>query len=397
MKSPMNRRRLLASLPVAALGFGAGRPVLADMFDSSQSMDSFDSQIDKEFEAFDQEMDARFARMDQAITEGFQEMEQDLRQTWGQATKLPSRKTWVGYTRDRRERVIVDYEAGTVTVERQGTTDKQALSDSLSRTLSASSRDLDQQDVVGQHVAKKAQNAAQEAVSKEGRSKNDASNELGRLVDPKAEPSYTRETVTGSDGQPREVGRVTVKMLPEHETLSAKRIAPVVRRYAESYGVSPSLILAVTKNESSFNPRAQSHVPAFGLMQLVPSSGGRDAFKLVAGADRAPSPDYLFQPNQNIELGTAYLHILTQRYLAAIDDPVSREYCAIAAYNTGAGNVARTFVGTTSVSAAARRINRMSAQTVYSRLKRGLPYEETRVYLARVVRDRETYRGFDAG
>ena len=84
-------------------------------------------------------------------------------------------------------------------------------------------------------------------------------------------------------------------------------------------------------------------------------------------------------------MGTAYLYILYNRYLQEITDPTSRMYCAIAAYNTGAGNVARAFTGTTSVSRAAQAINRMSPQQVYTHLVQRLPHQETRDYLQRVT------------
>src|SRR5690606_40897703 len=47
--------------------------------------------------------------------------------------------------------------------------------------------------------------------------------------------------------------------------------------------------------------------------------------------------------DDNIKFGSAYLSILDSTYLAGIKHPTSRLYCAIAAYNTGAGNVASVF------------------------------------------------------
>ncbi len=45
---------------------------------------------------------------------------------------------------------------------------------------------------------------------------------------------------------------------------------------SEASGVSPVLLLAVIRTESSFNPNAQSSVPARGLMQLT-----QDTFEWV--------------------------------------------------------------------------------------------------------------------
>ena len=111
----------------------------------------------------------------------------------------------------------------------------------------------------------------------------------------------------------------------------------------EQYRISPSLVFAVIRTESNFNPYAVSSAPAYGLMQLVPTSGGREAYRKAKGQDVAPSRDYLFDPANNVELGTAYLNVLMFNQLEAVEHNVSREYCVIAAYNTGPSNVFRTF------------------------------------------------------
>jgi membrane-bound lytic murein transglycosylase C len=59
-------------------------------------------------------------------------------------------------------------------------------------------------------------------------------------------------------------------------------------------------------------------------------------------------------------------------------------YCAICAYNTGAGNVAKVFVGSTNINKASSLINKMSPNEVYRNLLTKLPYLETRKYLKKV-------------
>ncbi len=58
----------------------------------------------------------------------------------------------------------------------------------------------------------------------------------------------------------------------------------------------------------------------------------------------------------------------------------------IAAYNTGAGNVARAFNKdrSTNINKAAIVINSMSSQQVYDRLVKNLPYDETKNYYKKV-------------
>ena len=84
-------------------------------------------------------------------------------------------------------------------------------------------------------------------------------------------------------------------------------------------------------------------------------------------------------------------------YLRLVENPYSRFYCAIAAYNTGVGNLAKTFSGTTSLKSAARRINLMSEQEVYDFLIDELPAQETRDYLVKVLDRVESYKHLDVG
>jgi len=70
-------------------------------------------------------------------------------------------------------------------------------------------------------------------------------------------------------------------------------------------------------------------------------------------------------------------------------------FCAIAAYNTGAGNVARAFTSTRSVNQAAPVINDMSPDEVYARLRQDLPYEETRNYIKKVTERMPQYSAWN--
>ncbi len=146
------------------------------------------------------------------------------------------------------------------------------------------------------------------------------------------------------------------------------------------------MIFALIEAESAFNPLAKSHIPAYGLMQIVPQSAGQDASALIHGKATLLSPSYLYNSKKNIEMGVAYIYILYYRYLKSIDDPVSRLYCTIAAYNTGAGNVAKAFTSGRNIKKAAKTINQMSSDDVYHHLIKHLPYAETRNYLKKVNR-----------
>jgi membrane-bound lytic murein transglycosylase C len=185
---------------------------------------------------------------------------------------------------------------------------------------------------------------------------------------------------------------VKIAMVANFQNKQAEKYRPIVSKYAAQHKVSESLIFAVIRTESNFNPFAVSAAPAYGMMQLVPSSGGREAFRQVKGRDEMPSREYLFDAENNIELGTAYLATLTYKQLDYVTNVTSREYCVISAYNSGPANVLKAF--SKDRVAAVNGINGLEPPAVYEKLRQNLPYEETREYLARVVGFRKQFLSF---
>ena len=65
---------------------------------------------------------------------------------------------------------------------------------------------------------------------------------------------------------------------------------------ARRYNLEPELIYAIIETESSFNPYAVSHANAYGLMQVVASTAGRDVFERVRKIPGQPTSQQLFDP-----------------------------------------------------------------------------------------------------
>jgi len=151
------------------------------------------------------------------------------------------------------------------------------------------------------------------------------------------------------------------------------------------------------ETESSFNPRATSPIPAFGLMQVVPKTAGIDAYRHVYGEKKVVSAEFLYDELNNIMMGTAYFNLLDNRYLRDISNGESRFYCAVASYNTGVGNLAKTFTGEKNIRAAANVINAMEPNEVYEFLIENLPALETQNYLRKIVKRAEKYKIFNEG
>ncbi|MFA0627770.1 transglycosylase SLT domain-containing protein [Vibrio sp. 10N.222.49.A3] len=207
-------------------------------------------------------------------------------------------------------------------------------------------------------------------------------------VTPKTQAVKPKPTsdIVSVPSQSKKVVSYKVK-LPENSLKSrASKYTPLAEKESKNWEIDAALIMAIMHSESAFRPDAKSHVPAFGLMQVVPTSAGHDVNKQVRNIDAPMKASDLYQPVINVETGTAYLDILNSKYLRKIENDQSRLYCMIAAYNTGAGNVARAFNKdhSTSIGKASKVINQMTPEQVYNQLVAKLPYDETKNYLKKV-------------
>ncbi len=182
---------------------------------------------------------------------------------------------------------------------------------------------------------------------------------------------------------------VDIQLVPNHLDQRARKFMPLIRQAANKYRIEESLILAIMQTESSFNPYAVSRSDALGLMQIMQRTAGRDVFK-QQGRSGQPSRSYLFDPANNIDMGTAYLSILQNVYLGGIQNPTSRRYAVITSYNGGAGSVLRVF--SSDKNRAVEIINNMSPGDVYNTLISKHPAAESRNYLKKVNGTQKTYR-----
>jgi soluble lytic murein transglycosylase-like protein len=105
-------------------------------------------------------------------------------------------------------------------------------------------------------------------------------------------------------------------------TLKDPQLEALIQKYAQVYGVDPSLVRAVMRHESGFKATAVSPKGAQGLMQLMPGTAALMGVK---------NP---FDPEQNIAGGVGYLRHCLDRFQHNVP-------LAVAAYNAGPESVAR--------------------------------------------------------
>ncbi|HAQ62565.1 TPA: hypothetical protein DCR49_11335 [Candidatus Delongbacteria bacterium] len=171
------------------------------------------------------------------------------------------------------------------------------------------------------------------------------------FIKEKLKDNVTKEVVVGEDGKARTKYTVTLEMVPNSVQKRAENYLDMVQKYSEKNGLDPSLVLALIHTESAFNPKAFSRRPdgtpmACGLMQIIPSQAGRDAHKALFGSDKIVESDYLFDPENNLNMGTWYLKNLTKwwnnyekKNFGKISSVEKNEFYAISSYNQGMGTI----------------------------------------------------------
>lgn len=131
-------------------------------------------------------------------------------------------------------------------------------------------------------------------------------------------------------------------------------------RWASHYEVDSSLLMAIARRESAFNPHARSPVGARGLMQMMPATA-----RQVAKEKDYPlaDTDALMQHDVNIPLASYYVRSLNDKYQGNL-------IAVLAGYNAGPHKVDRWLE---------------TAPATYDQFIESIPYRETREYVKAVL------------
>ncbi|MBS1446523.1 MAG: DUF3393 domain-containing protein [Odoribacter sp.] len=344
---------------------------------------------------------AEYEKYVKAEQEAYAAFKKQVEKEWGKGNAVEStNKDWVEYSDDHKSRTVVDFEKGEAKIEIivggnevQDTGElKRKLEEEVTRLMEnrGTSKDYDTEYEKRRQLSEEPVLAGQVETPEGGKISKENLPEAVKEIVEKGEPKI--EKIKGEDGEEREVVVFSLSLAPDHIRVRAKRYETEVENFCRKYSFDPALVYAVIHTESYFNPKAKSYVPAYGLMQIVPHYAGKDAYRYVYGKDKRPTANYLYEPHNNVELGTAYLHLLYTRSFQQVKDSKSRMLCVIAAYNTGAGNVSRAFTGNTRLSNAISKINSYSYEDLYAYLSKRLPAQETRDYIRKVTERMQQYK-----
>ena len=133
----------------------------------------------------------------------------------------------------------------------------------------------------------------------------------------------------------------------EQSRMKKKALIRMLIEVADEYDLEPALVVAVATQESMLDPKAQSHMGALGLMQLMPATARHFGVKNI------------FDPRQNARGGARYIRFLLSEFNGVVE-------LALAAYNVGTAPV-------------------QEYQAVP-------PFQQTQTFVSRVLQLRDHYR-----
>lgn len=344
--------------------------------------------------------EAKWEELEQRKEQTWKEMEAKVLRKW-QNFVHSTQKDWVAYSSGLDTRSRVDFKEGAIVVETlvplSDPDPRKTAAENIAKQIRMLVEDRDmgsektlQDQVVtkggepvgtenldvflSEEVLPKVRPAAQETAPSEPVAKVGPVH--GVEAKPTPEPAREPEPVKSRDGVERQTYQVRIQLVPKHLRIRAEKYLPVVKKNAERFDLKPQLILAVIHTESYFNPRAVSSCSAIGMMQIIPRFAGKDAYGLLYPGDDVPTVDYLYEPENNIELGSAYLHLLCYRYFRDIQGEGKNRYVAVCGYNWGPTAMRSKVVSR-------HPLNEMEEEAVFALLQEETP-AETRDYLQKV-------------
>jgi len=144
--------------------------------------------------------------------------------------------------------------------------------------------------------------------------------------------------------------------------------AAPLEKHAASHGLDPHLVAGLVRQESEFDPNVVSRAKAYGLTQVLPSTGRELYQRLKLGTFRT---SLLTDPAVNLQLGTFYLKQLNTSLQGNWEH-------TLAAYNAGKS-----------------RVDRWKTWHQYrepAEFVECIPFNETREYVQVVLRNADIYR-----
>ncbi|MFC1856621.1 murein transglycosylase domain-containing protein [Thermodesulfobacteriota bacterium] len=325
-------------------------------------------------------MEQKWAAVKTEQEEKWAQLKAEVERKW-QTFVHSTRKDWVAYDPDKDTRSKVDFKQGKVVFEViVPEDDPDAIEKVKTKIKKQADEVFRQKDIADKEILEN------QVLTREGEKVTPANLEDFIKKEVLSEITPAPQSFESKDGITRRRYKVEIDMIPNHLRVRAGKYLPEINSNAIRFNIKPELVLAVIHTESYFNPLALSSSNAVGMMQIIPRFAGREAYKKVYGVDQVLTHEYLYNPRNNIELGSAYLSLLMYTHFRDIQGDIKNRYISICGYNWGPTAMRKNIVNRYPIS-------KMSDEQVYSLLRQKTP-KETRNYIKRVIERMPLYGSF---
>src|ERR1700677_1165240 len=202
-------------------------------------------------------MEADLVVLQHKVAAAYSLLKTNVQKRWGQNdTKVANRTVYVKYTQGYKSRVITDFDHGTLTVETLDETDprgslKAAIVASLLTTNDPAGVDLFTDKDVNLDTGRKPYlySLVHDNQGKSIQNRQQAEAFAKYLI---AQKTQTRPVSADQGAQTALF--VRINMVKNYENKGAEHYRVAAEKYAAQYHVSSSLVLAIMRTESNFNP-----------------------------------------------------------------------------------------------------------------------------------------------
>jgi len=193
----------------------------------------------KDFQNFVKQQNSQWQDFVDLDSKKYKEFVKSVMNKWGKDAQFSDKKKWVRYGDKQKTRVVTDFEKGNLKIEalgKKGETKKQLLNKV--------------QKVVKEVLSEKANPGDKSTILK---------NQLIEKITPnKIKDKYIKiASVKAPSGKEITKLIINIPFKKNYLKIRAKRVIPIVKKYAAKYNVAPKLIMAIIHTESAFNPRAR--------------------------------------------------------------------------------------------------------------------------------------------
>ncbi len=365
--------------------------ILAMSLFAQDSFEDFAKQDKQGFQNFYEKEAKEMANFHSQQDSLFIQYKKDIENMW-KNYKESTPKTWVSYTKGFEGRSEVDFEKGKVQVEAVVDPKEEKSKEKAKAIVKEQLKSiLKEKDDTGNAILKD-----QVEVPGDKEAVIDEKN-LDKVAEAVVENAKTEE-VKGKDGKMRTVYKINLDLIPNQVKKRASHYLPTVFKMCEKFKVDVPLALAIIETESSFNPKAYNrHGNAYGLMQIVPKYAGVTMNKYIHNKKKPPTSKQLFDADFNAEMGIGYLHWIAEKKWPKVKNKRNLYYAVTCSFNGGWGTIYKAMTGRMNKIGQKRwdkmmkDLNEMDSEKLYKKLRKDVPWEETRHYLKKVRTRMDSY------